>query len=854
MQAERWSRVKQLFEACLDLPASDRTSFLESRCGDAELKAEVLSLLAVHDDDPAFLDGATPAIDSRTLTMLDAHLSGKRVGPWKLKREVGRGGMGVVWEAERNDGEFEQRVAIKFVQQAVAGEIELARMRGERQILAGLNHPGIATLLDGGTTADGYPYLVMEFIDGEPLDAWCERNGLSVRQRLELFLRVCAAVEFAHRRLVVHRDLKPGNILVTAEGSPKLLDFGIAKLLDADSGRASDSTRTAAVLTPDYASPEQVRGEAVTTATDIYSLGVVLYVLLTGRKPYVATGPLGLMRAISDEDPKPPSVHAPADRRKTVKGELDAIVMQALRKNPDERYASAGAFAADVRAWLEGRTVTAHPATPWQRVRKLVLRHKGASVAVAAAMLAVATGAGTTLWQAHVARTEHARAENRFREVRQFSRSLLFEVHDSIRALPGATAPRALLLERATQFLDGLARDAGSDVALKVELAEGYRRLGHVLGSAVSDNLGRREEAIAAYRKSARMAESALAAAPDNVEAQLVLSGAFDDLTDAHLMKGDYASADSWFAKHRDLIRSIDAKNSRDAKTRSSVATSFASLGYYTAQRNDLAGAKALYEMAIPRFSALYKEGDRSRQVRSQYPFALKRLGAILISEGDLEQAERRYLEALAIEDGIVAEAPSNMRTRIDRTFTLSDLALIQKRRGRMDEAVRGYEDVLATRKAALESDPSNQRYISLTSSVLANLASLYTAQGRHAEAIKLCREGVLLRDRGVTSTDSFRERISAAAGRIKLAEAIAAHAETLRDGALRRKAAEEGAQLLKQVGGSIGALKRNENLTPFDRAVLSDSDAVQQRIARLLSVSPFGAAHAKAEPPARRP
>jgi serine/threonine protein kinase/Tol biopolymer transport system component len=358
----RWRRVEALFYEALERDPASRAAFLERSCtGDEELRREVEELLA-HTD--ATLGQLRQPVDD---AMLRLSAAGAQIGPFRLVRILGEGGMGTVYLAERADREYRQQVAIKLMRTDLGRDREmLRRFRAERQILADLNHPYIARLLHGGTTSQGAPYLVMEYIDGSPIDRFCADRDLPLAERLELFLKVCSAVDYAHRNRIVHRDLKPANILVTADGAPKLLDFGIAKLLEPGSGELDPPAGrlTGRLMTPEYASPEQVRGDPPTPATDIYSLGTVLYEIVAGRHPFRRenASPMEVGRLICETQPEPPSASLrtaqgspPGDAPR--RGALDRIILKAMRKEPQTRYASAGDFAADVRAWLEGRPV-----------------------------------------------------------------------------------------------------------------------------------------------------------------------------------------------------------------------------------------------------------------------------------------------------------------------------------------------------------------------------------------------------------------------------------------------------------------------------------------------------------------
>ncbi len=437
MTPERWAQIRQIFDGALERSEVDRAAYLRVTCArDDELRREVESLLSSHDvagdflDKPAANFSVSVSGTTRTLVSSSVELpeypAGYRVGPYELQKCIGRGGMGSVWLATRFDSDFKKRVAIKLVKRGMDTQEILRRFRLERQVLAGLTHPNIAALIDGGSTPDGLPYLVMEYVDGIRIDRYCEQHKSTITERLKLFRDVCAAVQYAHGNLVVHRDLKAGNILVTAEGVPKLLDFGIAKLI-----RTEFSTLAAAETRPelrpmtlDYASPEQVRGEPITTATDVYSLGVLLYKLLTGKSPYGpgARSDAALRKAICDQEPLKPSAVVLSDEKavipqatqkidvseeetrdkarrrlkKKLAGDLDMIVLMALRKEPLRRYASVEQFSEDIRRYLEGRPVIARSDTFGYRATRFVRRN---AAAIAAAVVVAVTLLGTIIFE-----------------------------------------------------------------------------------------------------------------------------------------------------------------------------------------------------------------------------------------------------------------------------------------------------------------------------------------------------------------------------------------------------------------------------------------------------------------------
>ncbi|HMB54168.1 MAG TPA: serine/threonine-protein kinase, partial [Thermoanaerobaculia bacterium] len=376
---QRWNEVKALLAEALETTAERRAELLAA--ADPELASQVERYLALDTQLGDFIE--RPAFDLHD-DVDPAVRVGERLGPYRLAREIGSGGMGAVYQAVRADEEYEHSVAIKVLKRGLDTAEVIHRFRNERQILAGLEHPHVARLMDGGTTPDGRPYLVMEYVEGQPIDVWCHERGLSVDERLELFLAVCEGVKFAHRNLVVHRDLKPSNILITEDGTPKLLDFGIARLLDTE-GPSLPTVGAWRFLTPEYASPEQVTGRPITTATDVYSLGILLYLLLTDRRPYdleerSARGLAALFER--GEEPARPSTVAPEERRKRLRGDLDNIALTALRREPERRYGSAGELADDVRRHVDGLPVKATPDSWRYRAGKFVKRHRVGVAAV----------------------------------------------------------------------------------------------------------------------------------------------------------------------------------------------------------------------------------------------------------------------------------------------------------------------------------------------------------------------------------------------------------------------------------------------------------------------------------------
>jgi serine/threonine protein kinase len=490
MNSDRWRRLSDLIDGALAQPDETRERWLRQASQDEDgLFEEAQALLASEQQD---FTRIRDSLHSARTEMFSASLvgPGARLGPYRIVRLIGQGGMGAVYEGWREDG-FEKRVALKLIKFGLDSDVARRRFLFERQILAKLDHPNIAGLMDGGDSEGGLPYLVLEFVEGKPLLEAAAH--LPVKKKLELFREILSAVSFAHRNLIVHRDLKPSNILITSDGTPKLLDFGIAKLLDSDAEEASQAhTMTSAgMLTPDYASPEQVRGEPAAVASDIYSLGAILYELLSGARPHrlESYSTADVYRSICERDPLAPSV-ATADPKlkRALEGDLDTLILGALAKEKSARYHSADAFDAEIERFLEGRPLSIRRASAFQRSWKFVKRNRLTVFGAVALAASLVGGIAISTFQAR-------RAEQHFAQVRELANTFLFDVDKEIATIPGSTRAREMLAGTAQKYLDKLAATAGSDTSLLVELVASYEKLGDVQGLPGQSNLGRTTDA-----------------------------------------------------------------------------------------------------------------------------------------------------------------------------------------------------------------------------------------------------------------------------------------------------------------------------------------------------------------------
>ncbi len=676
MTPERWKEVEAVFEHALELPINERTAFVQkSSNGDDELRREVESLLESHAQAGSFIDKRSLFFSDEEVGEKSEILSpGELIGSYRILREIGRGGMGAVYLAERADQEYEKQVAIKLIKRGMDTDAVLRHFRNERQILASFDHPNIARLFDGGTTDDGLPYFVMEYVEGLPINEYCAAHKISLVDRLKLFREVCAAVSYAHRHTVIHRDIKMSNILVTSEGTPKLLDFGIAKILQPGGGPEALMTMTGVrLMTPEYASPEQVRGEPVTTASDVYSLGVVLYELLTGRSPYHFTSrsPSDVAREITDTEPPRPSTalaggeeakFGPTGIRnsKVLKGDLDNIVLMALRKEPARRYQSVEQFSEDIRRHLENRPVFARKDTVTYRANRFIRRNKLAVAAALLVLVSLIAGLLATTWQAHRATVQKALAERRFEDVRRLAHSVLFDYHDAIKNLPGATRVRERLVKDALNYLDSLAGEATGDPALQRELAAAYERVGDVRGEAFGASLGDRAGATDSYRKALTIREALVTAAPRDVQDRRDLAVISRKIGNQFLDTADPARGLEYLRKSLSLYSELAVEQPMKAELQQDLAEAYTALGNGLEANGDESAVLEQYGKALPIYQELLQGNPKERVLRRSLSVVYEKMGNALFLRSDTKGALENNAKALALRESLLAEDPTN--------------------------------------------------------------------------------------------------------------------------------------------------------------------------------------------------
>ena len=807
MTPERWEQIEGIFASALEQPVAAREQFVDRACaGDQDLGREVMSLLNSAESAGDYFADLADRAGVPTLDESEPDsLQGRRVGKYRLVQLIGRGGMGAVYLAERDDQQFEMQTALKIL--PVGLESEEARMRflSERQILARLRHPSIAQLLDGGVTDDGTPYYVMEHVEGLPIDEYCDARELAVDERLEIFLQVCEAVQHAHRNLIVHRDLKPANILVTESGQAKLLDFGIARVLDPsqDGGTALTQTRRARPMTLAYASPEQVRGETVTTASDVYALGIILYKLLAGRHPHRLpfTSPTDAERIICEEQPPAPSValrssidldmegSGQLDRpslRKLIRrlsGDLDTIVLMALRKEPERRYASVEQFAADIRRYLVALPVSAQRDTVRYRASRFVRRNKvGVVVAVAFAAMLVAL-VGLALRFAVTSATQSRAVAREAETTAQVSAFLidLFRTADPLEGF-GDTVRVRTILDRGAGYIDE---------ALQ-EQPEIRARLTSVLGR-VYGNLGLYDEAFGLHQQALDLQRQLHGAAHLDVAEGLY------QLAETQRSRRSFTAAESLYVAALDLRRGLSDAPASIADVLRGLALTMRELGkadsaelltrevleirndvlgeehfhtiaahldlaYVLRAKGELDSAEATYLSVIPR---LRTHGDSGRRLLGS---AYNNLGFLYRSKQQFAEAERWYREALPLE---------RVRGREPNLFLLlNNLAGVLYQQGKYAEAEEALRERVAVAEAqwpagnwrigsaysalgdlflmlgdTLQAEPFVRRRVEIYAAALgpdhgwtghakAVLGSCLTSLRRYAEAERLLLEG----------------------------------------------------------------------------------------------------------------
>ena len=775
---ERWARVGERFHEALALDADERAHFLASlEQEDAALAREVRSLLGAHEQASGFLAGPPATPPARGAS------PGDRLGPYRLVEEIGRGGMGVVFRATRDDGDFTREVAIKLIAPELRSDEVLKRFRAERQILAMLEHPHIARLLDGGTAPDGGPYLVMEFVRGRTLLDYCDAANLGIDQRIALFLQICDAVQFAHQRLVVHRDLKSANILVGEDGSPRLLDFGIAKLLVPEGG-VSAATLTLPMqrmLTPDYASPEQVRGEPAAVASDVYSLGVILYELLSGRRPlqFPTRTPEEILRVVTQVDPLPPSAavtRSPGGEaairrgdttqrlRRRLTGDLDHVALKALEKDPSHRYATVDLLAQDIRRHVDGLPVLARGQATAYRMERFVRRHRAAVAAATLIVVALSIGLAGTTWQASVARRERDRAQRRFDDVRALAHAVVFDIHDAIANLPGSTRARQTLVRHALRYLDGLSHEAKGDLSLQHELGVAYAKIGDVQGRPMFPNLGHTADALRSYERSLALLAEVARAQPESVTVVHDLIVVSQRRADLLRITGRTQEAMAEFLRAREQAQAQLARHPRDPLFESDLCVGYGRLIDMKSAAADTAGAIVECTGYLALVERLYAEHHGEQDYRRGVLIACTKMAQVRALRGDRDSVLVFYVRAESLARAAAAALPDNTDATRDLSIVYGAHGLYLAEVGALDSALAVYGKGQHIAEQLAAADPDNAMEQIDVADGHYEIGTMLSGGGRHEQAIERFRDAAQrYRRLAAADTGNTQLRLSAA-------------------------------------------------------------------------------------------
>ncbi len=811
---EHWARVKEVLNLALDANPAERAHVVKQACnGDAAIEGDVESLLA-YSGQTGKLDSCLQESVSRFYASTEVP---SRMGPYRVERELGSGGMGTVYLGVRDDDELPARVALKVIQSGT-NQALMERFRRERRILAGLIHPYIARLLDAGKLDDGRPYFVMEYVEGQTIDEYVERHRPPV---LELFLKVCSAVQFAHQNLVIHRDLKPGNILVTASGEPRLLDFGIAKLLAGDeaTGGLEMTQPLDRLLTPTGASPEQASGEPVTMASDVYSLGVLLYRLLTGVSPYAGapdfrTDPI---RVIRGYDPPLASTAGGLTRRARglLKGDVDNILRKALEKDPRNRYLTVHQFAGDIGRHLKGLPIEARPPSLPYRAAKFVRRNR---LAVTAAALVTLTFAGAfvaTSIYAHRVHVEQVRAQRELAALRKWMQSFLFEFDDAIKNLPGSSAARELVVRRAVEYLDNLASEAGDDPALLNDLADAYDHVGHLMGAfreARGDNSPR--AGVENQLKALAIRRRLLALNPGDAKARGNLASIIWSTAQRYSAAGDLAHAREFLREHLRMSEAA-VEHAPSEEARFGLGTSLTSNGFLERELGHYDVSLDYERRGLAVREGMLKADPSNPRAKRVVAISHEFIGYTLASQHDYAGSAAEHRKALELVEPLAKADPKSLDLQRLAAVSQENLCESLALGGSAQESVSHCEAAVALDRAMLAVDPKDvQAYEDLADSESVMSISLDLAQSpqeafAHQQKARQLFDAAMSRDpnavdlrmenaQSLMELAKLRKQLHlegaarAAEEALRLLDGLVAHSPDSRENALVREQAQE--------------------------------------------------------------
>ena len=726
---DRWQHLDRIFGEALDRRPQDRDAFLYQACaGDPDLRREIDALLIQDAAAANFIETpaaaaitSLPDVPQGSITCrTENSLAGQRLGAFLLEQEIGRGGMGTVYRALRDDGAFSQQVAIKIVTSGWLGSDVLERFRRERQILALMSHPHIAQIFDGGSTSDGRPYLVMELVEGKSLIEHCAANKLGLPERLRLFLDVCAAVAHAHQNLIIHRDLKPANIMVDPSGRIKLLDFGIAKLFHPDLPDEMHTRAANSFLTPEYASPEQVRLQRITTASDIYALGLILFELLTGQKAQRVTSSsmLDIERSVCEAETRKPSEALPegtAYPPSRLRGDLDNIVLKATRKDPARRYSTVNQLAEDIERYLNGRPVSARADSFLYRSGKFLRRNRLAAAGSAVVLASLIGGTAVAMWQARI-------AQDHFNSVRGLAKALLTEINPALNNVPGTTKARHLIVSRSLEYLDKLSRSAGTNVDLLFEMAAAYETVGNLQGNRNKENIGDYPGALRSFHRALTLYEQveALSPSPSNRLWMVYIRAEAARV---------YPNSDAALQLAREaLVGANSLDHDYPGKYVGAVANAWFGLAYVYAQREQVPEAIDAFTRSRE-FNVAAKRSRNNLAVNDRY------IAILYLLLRNAEKADWYLQRATRLDEERVQEEPGP-RARMDLTYDYENQARALLLRGEVPAALNMARHCQSMRDELARADPHDNRARMAKGDIDEVLGSIYGVMGDRKETV----------------------------------------------------------------------------------------------------------------------
>jgi eukaryotic-like serine/threonine-protein kinase len=833
MTSERWERIREVLEKALELAPDERSGFLDAACSsDPTLRKEVEALLADSANLPSgFLQSSAMAelisAELESVNSAAALEEGQEFAQrFRLIRRLGEGGMGQVWLAEQILP-VRRQVALKLIKAGMYDEAVVQRFQSERQSLAIMEHPAIAKVFDAGTTPQGQPYFVMEYVPGLPITEYCDQKKLTIRERLELFIETCEGVQHAHQKAIIHRDLKPANVLVIeVDGKPvpRIIDFGLAKAVTQQI--AGDALRTQfgnLVGTPGYMSPEQAdtNVQDIDTRTDVYSLGVVLYVLLSGREPFESKQGQKqqldeLLRKLREDEPSRPSTRISGDHHSSnviaearsteprqltrmLRGDLDWITMKALEKDRARRYGTPSELAADIRHYLSHEPVLARPASAAYRSGKFVKRHKLALVVASVFALMVLAGAVAIVREAQIARMQEARAERRFESLRKLTNSMLFEFHDSIATLPGSTSARELVVSRALEYLQQIEAEANNDPATLRDLAAAYERIGLIRADEGSPHLGGAgsyEQAKELYGKALKIRQKLASLDPANATLKLELADTLFNLARIHEQLGDMSGALQFLEQRLAIQEELQKKQASDTLTFEAAQT-LIRMGALHVWLGDRASALAYESRALDIGKGLLKANPNSVQARITVWRSLTWSGWALKLQRKFKDAAASWRGALAISQGLASEDPNN--TTYQR-FLISDhgnLCESLAYAGEFSDVRSHCEKAITINQTMVNSDRNNaQALADLGNSNMTMGLALYLMHSPQQSLVYEQRAASIYQDLAVRDPDSLSNALDRSESLLYLGRVEA----DLHRPELARKSAVEAEKLLEEL------------------------------------------------------